>query len=103
MTNLSRMAEVTASMVTQSIDAYVKKDLTLAHQVISRDDEVDALYTDVKKKLIALVRDDAERGEMAFDFMQVAKYYERIGDHAVNIAEWVVFSITGVYKDTQIL
>ena len=101
--HISQMAEVTIKMVTNSIDAFVKKDLELAQAVIAYDDIVDELYVSVKKDLITLVHADVKNGEQAFDLMQIAKYYERIGDHAVNIAEWVIFSITGMHKDKQVL
>jgi phosphate transport system protein len=99
---IPQMAEAASKMVTESIDAFVKKDLELAQSVIARDDAVDRLFSTVKKDLIALVHKNAENGEQAFDLLQIAKYYERIGDHAVNIAEWVIFSITGKHKDTQV-
>ncbi|MDR0785037.1 MAG: phosphate signaling complex protein PhoU [Treponema sp.] len=101
--HISQMAEFAGKMVTESIDAFVRKDLELAQAVIVRDDVVDGLFATVKKDLIALVHEDAENGEQAFDLLQIAKYYERIGDHAVNIAEWVIFSITGKHKDKQVL
>jgi phosphate transport system protein len=101
--NIPAMAAVTQKMVTESIDAYVKKDADLARAVIARDDEVDALFGKTKSDLISLVHDNADLGEQAFDLLQIAKYYERIGDHAVNVAEWVIFSITGKHKDTQVL
>jgi phosphate transport system protein len=97
------MAAVTQKMVTESIDAYVKKDLDLAKAVIARDDEVDALFSKTKGDLLNLIRENADFGEQAFDLLQIAKYYERIGDHAVNVAEWVIFSITGIHKDAQVL
>ena len=100
---IMQMAAETIRMVTGSIDAYVRKDLDVAQAVITRDDEVDRLYSMMKKDMIILVHQDAECGEQAFDLMQIAKYFERIGDHAVNIAEWVIFSITGVHKDTRII
>lgn len=96
--HISQMATVTIKMVTDSIDAFVKKDLNLAKEVISYDDRVDDLYTIVKEDLISLIFEDKSKGEQAFDLLQIAKYYERIGDHAVNIAEWVIFSITGIHK-----
>jgi phosphate transport system protein len=99
---IPQMAEAASKMVTESIDAFVKKDLELAQSVIARDDVVDALFSTVKKDLIALVHENADNGEQAFDLLQIAKYYERIGDHAVNIAEWVIFSITGIHKDKQL-
>jgi phosphate transport system protein len=100
---IPQMAEATIKMVTDSIDAFVKKDLELAQAVIAHDDVVDDLFLTVRRDLIALVREDADNGDRAFDLLQIAKYYERIGDHAENIAEWVIFSITGVHKDRQVL
>lgn len=99
--HISQMAYATIKMVNDSIDAYVKKDLALAEEVIKYDDVVDALFMDIKRELIDLVHENAEHGEQAFDLMQIAKYYERIGDHATNIAEWVIFSITGRHADQQ--
>ncbi|MDR0914630.1 MAG: phosphate signaling complex protein PhoU [Oscillospiraceae bacterium] len=101
--NIPVMASVTQKMVTESIDAFVKKDLKLAKAVIARDDVVDELFGKTKTELIKLVHSNADLGEQAFDLLQIAKYYERIGDHAVNVAEWVIFSITGKHKDTQVL
>lgn len=95
MEHLPRMAAATAKMVTESIDAFVKKDLSLAKSVIAYDDVVDELFDTVKYDLIELIRTDNSNGEQAIDLLMIAKYFERIGDHAVNIAEWVVFSITG--------
>ena len=97
--DIPNMARATIKMVTDSIDAYVKKDLELATSIIEYDDVVDSLYLDIKNELIELVHKDAENGEQAFDLLQIAKYYERIGDHATNIAEWVIFSITGRHID----
>jgi len=101
--HIPKMATATVKMVTDSIDAFVKKDLNLAQSVIDYDDVVDKLYVVIKKDLIELVHADVNNGEQAFDLLQIAKYYERIGDHAVNIAEWVIFSITGKHKDKQVL
>ena len=100
---IPQMAEATIKMVTDSIDAFVKKDLNLANSVIEYDDVVDDLYITVKNDLINLIHENKENGEQAFDLLQIAKYYERIGDHAVNIAEWVIFSIMGRHKDRQVL
>lgn len=101
--HIPQMAAATIKMVTDSIDAFVKKDLTLAQAVIAYDDIVDDLYVTVKKDLIRLIHEDAANGEQALDLLQIAKYFERIGDHAVNIAEWVIFSLTGRHKEKQIL
>jgi len=92
------MARETVSMVTDSIDAFVKNDIELAREVVRRDDVVDNLFDEIKDDLIKLVHEDTAKGEQAFDLLQIAKYYERIGDHSVNIAEWVIFSITGVHE-----
>lgn len=101
--HIPQMAEASIKMVTDSIDAFVRKDLDLAQSVIDYDDVADELYITIKKDLIELIHEDIDAGEQAFDLMQIAKYYERIGDHAVNIAEWVIFSITGRHKSKQAL
>ena len=93
--NIPKMAEATSKMVTDSIDAFVKRDLDLAQSVIEYDDVVDDLFDKVKNDVIELIQEDHANGEQAIDFIMIAKYFERIGDHASNIAEWVVFSITG--------
>ena len=93
--DIPRMGEATALMVTQAIDAFVEKNLDLALAVIAYDDVVDNLFTQIKKELIDLIRDNKDAAEQALDLMMITKYLERIGDHAVNVAEWVVFSITG--------
>ena len=93
--HIPQMAAATVKMVTDSIDAFVKKDLKLAKAVIEHDDAVDDLFIAVRHDLMELIRADIANSEQAMDFLMIAKYFERIGDHAVNIAEWVVFSITG--------
>ncbi len=97
--HITQMGEATTKMVTESIDAFVRKDYDAAIAVMGYDDLVDDLYVNVKKDLIKMVHENVEHGEQAFDLLQIAKYYERIGDHAVNIAEWVVFSITGKHGE----
>ena len=92
------MAEATIKMVTDSVDAYVKQDLKLAKSVSDYDDVVDDAFDRVKKTLIKLISDNTTDGEYLVDLLMIAKYFERIGDHAVNIAEWVEFSVTGVHK-----
>ena len=99
MVHIGDMARAVVVMVTDSVDAFVKKDLDLARKVMAADDQVDALFDQVKRELIQLISTDANQGELSLDLLMVAKYLERIGDHAVNIAEWVVFAITGVHKD----
>ena len=92
------MAEATIKMVTGSIDAYVKQDLELAKSVSDYDDVVDDAFDRVKQTLIKMISENTADGEYALDLLMIAKYFERIGDHAVNIAEWVEFSVTGVHK-----
>lgn len=92
------MAESTIKMVTDSIDAYVKQDLALARAVSDYDDIVDNAFDSVKQTLIKMIFENTADGEYALDLLMIAKYFERIGDHAVNIAEWVEFSVTGVHK-----
>lgn len=89
------MAVSVIKMVTDSIDAFVKKDETLAREVIAYDDIVDDYFNKVKKMLIKSLTKPEADGEHALDLLMIAKYFERIGDHAVNIANWVLFSITG--------
>lgn len=92
------MAEATIKMVTDSIDAYVKQDLKLARSVLDYDDVVDDAFDRVKQTLIEMISENAADGEYAVDMLMIAKYFERIGDHATNIAEWVEFSVTGIHK-----
>ena len=88
------ISEITVMLV-GSIDAYVNKDLDRAQEVLEHDDIVDSLFLEAKKEVIQLIRKEEDHGEEAADLLMIAKYFERIGDHAVNISEWVVFSITG--------
>ena len=96
--HIPAMAGATIEMVTKSIDAFVNRDVDLARKVISMDDVVDDLFDQVKAELIALIGKDASNGEQAMDLLMIAKYYERIGDHATNIAEWVEFALTGIHS-----
>ncbi len=95
LTHIPQMAEATIYMVKKSIDAFVNHDMDLAYEVIKFDDKVDHLFDIIKDELILLIREDVDTGEQAINFLMIAKYFERIGDHAENIAEWVVFSIIG--------
>ena len=95
--HIRRMAEAAMHMLTDSIDSFVKKDLLLARQVMKEDDVVDELFMQVKKELIHLIAENPQEGERCIDILMIAKYFERIGDHAVNIAEWVEYSVTGVH------
>ena len=96
---LRDMARSTIRMVSGSVDTYVKRDVPLAEKVIAEDDVVDDYFTRVKKALISRIAADPTDGEFALDVLMIAKYFERIGDHAVNIAEWVIFSVTGEHKE----
>ena len=93
--NIHDMAVATMKMVTESIDAFVKRDTQLAKAVIDYDDVVDGHFDRVKKLLIERLGQPDTDGEYALDLLMIAKYFERIGDHAVQIAKWVLFSITG--------
>jgi len=96
--HIGDMARATIKMVSDSIDAFVRADLELARFVMDYDDVVDDLFNQVKQELIDLIGISKKNGEYAIDILMIAKYFERIGDHATNIAEWVEFSITGQHK-----
>lgn len=95
---IDEMAAATIKMVTDSLDAFVRRDLALAQSVIAYDDVVDDLFGRIRQDLIAEIAHDPSDGERVLDALMIAKYLERIGDHATNIAEWVEFSITGEHK-----
>lgn len=97
--SIRQMAEATIKMVVESVDAYVKGDLNLAQNVIQYDEVVDEYFVRAKNNLIQMIADNRADGEYALDLLMIAKYFERIGDHATNIAEWVEFSVTGVHKE----
>ena len=96
---IGEMGRATIKMVTDSVEAFVRRDTALAESVIRYDDIVDDYFLKVKTALIGLLARTPDDGEYALDLLMIAKYFERIGDHAVNIAEWVVFSVTGVHKE----
>ena len=98
---IREMAKAAQTMVTDAIDAYVKQDLELAKKVMAHDDVVDNYFTQIKKGIINLIAAEPSQGEYALDLLMIAKYFERIGDHCTNIAEWVEFSVTGIHKDCQ--
>lgn len=98
---LTEMAAATSKMVTKSVQAFVEKDLELTRKVILADDTVDELFDKVKEKLVSFLAKNDNSGERAIDMLMIAKYLERIGDHATNIAEWVEFSITGVHREQK--
>ena len=100
--HFSAMAHAAVDMVHRAIDAYVRQDVALARQVMDSDDVVDELFDQVKGDLAALLRENAESSGSVLDMLMIAKYFERIGDHAVNIAEWVAYSVTGLYKGEEL-
>lgn len=97
--NIGKMAEATIKMVTESIDSFVKKDLDSAAAVVKYDNVVDDLFLRVKTELPKLLQQDPQNAEYYIDLIMVAKYFERIGDHAENIAQWVEYSITGTHDE----
>ena len=96
---IEEMARATIEMVMSSVDAFVKKDVELAQKVINKDDIVDDYFSRVKCGIITLITENHADGEFALDLLMIAKYFERIGDHATNIAEWVIYSVTGTHKE----
>lgn len=101
MPGIGRMADITVRMVTESIDAFVKSDLDLCRKVINDDDLVDDEFNQVKDKLAELIYGGSLEARTGLDLLMTAKYFERIGDHAVNIAEWVEYSITGEHRSNE--
>lgn len=99
--HISEMAKAAIKMVTDSVQSFVNKDIDLVKKVISYDDVVDELFVNVKKELIKTITENPEKGEICLDFLMIAKYFERIGDHATNIAQWVEYSITGKHMDNM--
>lgn len=96
--SIAEMARSVIGMVTDSIDSYVRKNLELAQSVVRKDDEIDELFLNVKNELIRLIG-QGDDGEVCIDLLMIAKYLERIGDHAVNIAQWVEYSLTGQHSE----
>ena len=101
-TQIQKMARAAIGMVVDSVDAYVRKDLALAEKAIQEDDVVDNYFAAIKKDLIGWIAQQPQDGEYALDLLMIAKYLERIGDHATNIAEWVIFSITGKHEEESV-
>ena len=96
---LHTMASAATSMVREAVDSFVRRDMELARKVIADDDLVDSLFTDTKEQLIGFIAQDPSKGEYYLDLLMIAKYLERIADHATNLAEWVMFSITGRHEN----
>jgi len=99
--SIRQMAAAAIKMVVESVDAFVRRDLKLARHVIQCDDIVDALFDSTRSALIRMIAENHADGEYALDLLMIAKYFERIGDHATNIAEWVEFSVTGIHRGGQ--
>lgn len=97
-THIREMAEATIEMVSESIDSFVKMNLEIADLVIEHDDIVDGLFDKVKRELIKSIEMGHSDAETLVDLLMIAKYFERIGDHAENIAKWVIYSITGEHR-----
>lgn len=95
--HIQEMAKEASLMLVGSVEAFVNKDLQKAHDIIVRDDVVDDLFGAIKEELIEMIHKNPDVGDQAMDLLMVAKYLERIGDHACNIADWVIFSITGTH------
>jgi len=98
-TTLQKMGDSARKMVVESVDAFVNRDLSLARNVVSEDDIVDSLFLEVKNNLISRIALNPNDCEYVLDLLMIAKYFERIGDHAVNIAQWVVFFVTGEHEE----
>lgn len=98
---IASMAEAAVKMVTESVDSFVKADLALCRKVIDDDDQVDAYFNEIKDNLAELIYGGKLEAKVGLDFLMTAKYFERIGDHAVNIAEWVEYSITGQHRSNE--
>ena len=98
---IREMARAAQAMVTEAVDAYVKQDLDMARKVMAHDDVVDNYFSQIKSGIIDIIAAEPAEGEYALDLLMIAKYFERIGDHCTNIAEWVEFSVTGIHEDCQ--
>lgn len=97
--HIEDMGEATKKMVSKAVDAFVKKDVVLADEVIEFDDVVDDYFKKMKYSIIKMIKENPEDDGFALDMLMISKYFERIGDRAVNIAQWVIYAVTGVHKD----
>ncbi len=101
--HLPNMASAAQKMVHDAIEAFIAQDLDAAMEIIKRDDEVDTLFNQVKTDVIDLLRTSPDQADQGIDLLMIAKYLERIGDHAVNVCEWTQFSKTGALKNVRIM
>lgn len=97
--DLAKMAEIAMDMINRSVESYVQKDLEMAREVIDRDDVLDELFTNVRKEISRCSAERVYTNDQTLDLLMIAKYYERLGDHATNVAEWVEFSLTGKHRN----
>ena len=95
---LAKMAEIAMDMINHSVESYVQKDLEMAREVIDRDDVLDELFINVRKEISRCSAEGIYTNDQTLDILMIAKYYERLGDHATNVAEWVEFSLTGKHR-----
>lgn len=96
--DLAKMAEIAMDMINRSVESYVQKDLEMAREVIDRDDVLDELFINVRKEISRCSAEKIYTNDQTLDLLMIAKYYERLGDHATNVAEWVEFSLTGKHR-----
>ena len=101
--HIPTMAKKAKMMVREAIDAFIKKDLTTSQILVKMDDEIDALFEEVKQEVTGIIKENSERIDYCIDFLMIAKYLERIGDHAVNICEWLEFNQTGTMNDQKLI
>lgn len=101
--HIPTMAKKAKIMVHEAIDAFIKKDLTTTQMVMKMDDEIDALFEEVKQEVIEILKENSERIDYCIDFLMIAKYLERVGDHAVNICEWLEFNQTGIMNKQRLI
>ncbi|MGN0371574.1 MAG: phosphate signaling complex protein PhoU [Enterocloster sp.] len=101
--HLPAMAAAAQKMVREAIEAFIAQDLDAALEIIKEDDEVDALFNQVKSEVIRLLKNSPDQADQGIDLLMVAKYLERVGDHAVNVCEWTQFSMTGALKNVRIM
>jgi len=101
--HIPTMAKKAKIMVHEAIDAFIKKDLTTAQMVKNMDDEIDSLFEEVKQEVIEILKENSEKVDYCIDFLMIAKYLERVGDHAVNICEWLEFNQTGTVNQHRLI
>ncbi len=99
--DLAKMAEIAMDMINRSVESYVQKDLEMAREVIDRDDVLDELFINVRKEISRCSAEKIYTNDQTLDLLMIAKYYERLGDHATNVAEWVEFSLTGKHRSGE--